>query len=124
MARTGILLDPNTQTIATVNVPEDGIAATIGADLFDVVRLSEDHIAFVDDEGLMKPFGPTMVMVKDYPQPLAGKVLVLGTDNEGETLSCKWTVEQVRERLTFGILVTRADGRILAVSDFGVEEVQ
>lgn len=119
---TGILLDPDREIIKKVTVPHDGIAAMLGCRFFTVVRLDAKHDAFVDDEWMLKPFGPMVTVVKDYPNPLAGKVLVLCHDGEGETLSCEWTEEQVRERLTFGVIAKLHD-KLVSISDFGIQHI-
>ncbi len=61
---------------------------TIGAQTFDVVRLDQNIIAIVDDEGLLKP--NFFWIHKGYPNPLAGPALFFGSDEEGETLELAW----------------------------------
>ena len=37
----------------------------------------------------------------EYPSPLAGKGLIVGCDNAGESRSCKTTVEEVKAKVSF-----------------------
>ena len=54
---------------------------------------------WVDDEGLFNnPEG--FFQFEGYPQPLAGKGVLLGDDN-GKTIGCPLTPEQVTEFVTF-----------------------
>jgi hypothetical protein len=82
------LVDPVENKITEVDYDGDykSIKTLIEADLFDVVRINvEGDCFFVDDEGLYsnKPFWA----YQNFPHPLAGKSLVLGTDHVGESIS-------------------------------------
>ena len=83
------LIDPNNRKITEVDYTGDfrNIYTHIGAECFDVARFGETDCVFVDDEGLIK--GPVyqFFAVQGYPAPLAGKGLVLGTDEEGNSIS-------------------------------------
>lgn len=69
---------------------------------FDVVYLNDkDDCVYVDDEGLLCDPSHFFIL-KGYPQPLAGKGLVLGTNGEGDSVSPKITLEELREMVTFG----------------------
>jgi hypothetical protein len=84
-----ILIDPETRTITTVEHSGDfhDIHRHIDAQTFDVARFDPESndAAFVDDEGLLKAEPGPFFMIEEYPEPLAGKALVLGANNEGET---------------------------------------
>jgi hypothetical protein len=54
----------------------------------------------VDDEGLLKP-QEGFFIYEGYRQPLAGNGLVLGTDEEGESVDPKMTLEELKSRVTF-----------------------
>lgn len=45
----------------------------------------DGSVLFLDDEGLFVE-GQTFFILEGYPQPLAGKALVMGTDEEGESM--------------------------------------
>lgn len=61
----------------------------INSDIFDVAMVEWDKqpiSIFVDDEGMLKS-GNHGRMVKGYPQPLFGDIVIVGgVDQEGETL--------------------------------------
>lgn len=55
---------------------------------------SKRDCLYVDDEGMSKaPMG--FIFLKGWPEPLAGKGLVLGTDAFGESVSCKMDLMEV-----------------------------
>lgn len=90
-AHIAVLIDPATRSITEVEYDGDykSIYKLIGASCFDVVRIDRDDTIFVDDEGLLNGKGMRtgFFVYGNYPQPLAGKGLVLGTDEEGESVS-------------------------------------
>lgn len=100
----GFLIDPETRTIEAVEYSGDyhQIYKLLGIELFTTVTLNEaGDVVYVDDEGLLHD--PTFFFtLKDYPQPLAGKGLVLGTDEEGETVAAKGvTLEWLKANVGF-----------------------
>lgn len=99
----GFLIDPEARAITEVDYDGDykSIYKLIDAEGFDMVRLNEVGDAiFVDDIGLMtdKPF----FKFSNYPNPLAGKGLVLGCDVHGESISPQQvTLEDLENQVTF-----------------------
>ena len=94
------LIDPWNELISVVTYQGtiENIYKHIGASTFDVVRINEEGDAiYVDDEGLYRQ--PQQFWAyEDYPHPIAGKGLVLGTDHEGESISPrKVTVASLKE---------------------------
>ena len=67
---------------------------------FDVIRIDDREAIFVDDEGLLK-MPRYFFKYEGYGQPLAGRGLVLGNDDEGETIATKLTADAVRARVAF-----------------------
>jgi hypothetical protein len=63
---------------------------------------------FVDDNGLLKPCD-RFFTIEGYLQPLAGKGLILGADEEGDTVSPATPIETIRKRVAFLAI----DGRFL-----------
>lgn len=105
-----ILINPFDQTVTEVDYSGDfrDIYKLIDADCFDCARISRGDGIFVDDEGLLNQ--PThFFQHAEYPNPLAGKGLIVGCDSQGESVSCKTTVEEVKSKVTFSnILQIRA----------------
>lgn len=84
-----ILIDPFTQTIEEVDYSGDykDIYGLIQCELFSTVYCLEDTL-FVDDEGLYVK-DQRYFKVAGYPQPLAGRGLLLGTNEEGDSVDAK-----------------------------------
>ena len=80
------LIDPKEQKFEIVEYSGDfkQIYEILDCRAFDVVRTYENgDVIYVDDEGLFVE-DQHFFMHKNYPTPLAGRGLVLGTDEEGE----------------------------------------
>lgn len=97
------LIDPETSSISEVETDYSSrsIYKLIDAQLFDVVYINDQRdVIYVDDEGLFH--SKHFFRIEGYPSPLAGKGLVLGTDNEGETISpISETIETLEAKITF-----------------------
>lgn len=97
-----ILIDPFEQSVKEVDYSGDfrEIYQLIGAECFDCARISRMDGIFVDDEGLLN--APTHFFEhEEYPSPLAGKGLVVGCNNQGDSESCKTTIEEVKAKVKF-----------------------
>lgn len=96
------LIDPFQMSISEVDYSGDykHIYQLIDCDCFDVVTINEEGDGiFVDDEGLINGKSQAFFACYPYPNPLAGKGLVLGRDHEGESVSPKMTIEDLRDRI-------------------------
>lgn len=79
-----MLIDPNARKMTEVKYSGDyrDIYKLIGADTFDVARINDEGDGiYIDDNGLENPVY-NFIGIKGYPQPLAGKGLLLGCDVE------------------------------------------
>ena len=99
------LIDPTAQTVDEVEYDGNykSIYRFIDCGTFDCARFNEhgDGV-FIDDEGLINGEQQQFFMIKGYPQPLAGKGLVLGCDmNTGESADPHVTLEWLRENVVF-----------------------
>lgn len=110
-----LLIDPFTQTITEVEYRGEytQIYELIDAECFDVARINRNGDAlFVDDEGLHRE-GQAFFMHKDYPQPLAGKALLLGCNLEdGETVAPTETLEELTANVSF-VMPIRVNGSVV-----------
>lgn len=79
----GILINPEEKTIDVVEVEDtlESIHHHIEAGTFDTVRIEHNDVIYVDDEGLYNKHD--YFAIEGFPNPLAGRGLVLGTDYEG-----------------------------------------
>jgi hypothetical protein len=96
------LIDPFRQEITEViySGKVEQICSLIDADLFDCARINKhgDGI-FVDDEGLFAE-DARFFLHSDYPNPLAGKGMVIGCDMEtGESASAHTTLDELIEKV-------------------------
>lgn len=68
----------------------------IGQDCFDTVRINrEGDVVYVDDMGLSRP-DQRFFRLDSYPQPLAGKGLVLGVDYDGDSVAPKISLSELK----------------------------
>lgn len=95
------LIDPVSNQITEVAYSGDfrQIYEHIKAETFDVVTLHSGDALFVDDEGLCKP--NSFFKARGIMQPLAGRALVLGTDEEGGSVEPTMSIEQLRQEIMF-----------------------
>jgi hypothetical protein len=102
------LINPFDQTI--IEVEHSGDYKEIydliqnGGSPFDAVYFGSDRDSiFVDDEGLFKE-DQRFFKLEGYNQPLAGRGLVLGCDDEGETVAPKITLSDLKGMILKGMI--------------------
>lgn len=98
-------INPSIQNITTVDYDGDWRKINRMIDAirgnFDVVRLYENgDAAFVDDEGLYVEDQQFWIH-RNYPTPLAGKSLLLGTDDEGESIAPQTSFDNLKDDIKF-----------------------
>lgn len=119
----GILIDPFACTVTEVEHDADdytGIYKLISHESMRVGTftcaypdlLKPGDAIFVDDDGLLKPC-ERFFNFAGYPQPLAGKGLVLGSDEDGDTQSAASSVDIVRISTEF---LQRSGNALVVVS--------
>ena len=104
------LIDPYEQSVSEVEYNGDynQIYKLIDATTFDVARIANGDSIYIDDEGLSKDW-QEFFMHKDYGNPLAGKGLVLGCNDEGDSTEPACTLEQLRGQVGFGFPIQFMD---------------
>lgn len=110
------LIDPVDQTVESIEYNGDWttISWWLNCDTFDVASTSDRLTVYVDDEGMLKP-DQEFFIITGFPQPLAGRALVLGPpDEDGETTECPLNPSQMANRVKFVDLVKIHD-RIVAM---------
>ena len=106
------LIDPFACAVTAVEYDGDyrSIYRLIDAELFDAVSVDgRGTTLFVDDEGLARDWQRFFIHA-GYPQPLAGKALVLGTNRAGGSVAPGVTLEQVAAAVQWVAPVRIADG--------------
>ena len=94
------LIDPFEKSINEVEYSGDyqDIYKLINADLFDVAYIDDGIGVFVDDEGLFKD---NQAFFQVGYAMLAGYGLVLGTDDEGESIAPDISLKDLAKKITF-----------------------
>jgi len=102
------LIDPFEMTISEVNYSGnyEEIYKLIDCKYFDCVNLGRTgDTIYIDDEGLINGKQQEFFKVKGYPTPLAGYGLVLGSDEEGDSVEPKISLEELRELVSFDVSI-------------------
>ena len=112
-----LMIDPFDQSTSVVDLAVDDYGSILGSSkavmdcsTIDIITLNDKHMAIVDDEGLLRN-DTRYSKLAEYPQPLVGKILVVGYDEDGE--SCSVDKDYVKE--------LRKTTRFLSVDFEGVE---
>lgn len=101
-----ILINPTLKTVEEVEVKPSPDTLhhwyeLLGVDLVTVGLYLDDHDSIiVDDEGLLKS-PEQFFFYKGGHQPFAGNGLVVGVDEEGESVSANITLQEVRNNVMF-----------------------
>lgn len=100
---TAYLVDVEQRTIRVVSIDPANTLADIrrhiGCGLIDMVRVDRNHSLVVDDNGLTDEL-PCFTELQDYASPLAGNLLIVGNDAQGETVSPNRPIEDFAGLLT------------------------
>ena len=87
------MVDPFDQSTSIVDLAVDEVGSILGSskaiidcNTIDIIALNDKHIAIVDDEGLYRD-DTRYCKLAEYAQPLAGKLLIMGCDEDGENCS-------------------------------------
>ena len=98
-----VLIDPYAEKIEDIEY--DGhyksIYPLIHCGVFTTVSLGDDDV-FVDDEGLLKLTPQSKFFsIPTYPKPLAGYGLIVGCNEDGETISAAHNANYYRPKIHF-----------------------
>lgn len=102
-----ILIDPFTETVSNVTLVDAKLQTLrnlIECEIITMAGLADGVDMILDDEGLLKDSSSQAYFKFGISsQPFAGKALVVGTDDEGDTVSLpeSVTTEKVFERVIF-----------------------
>ena len=95
----GLLIDPFELSTSRVELSEDSTFADAKKHMqlngpLDVVTLSDDTMVIVDDEGLLKN-NNRYFKLSEFHQPLAGRAIIVGYDDEGATISGSYNADTI-----------------------------
>ena len=106
------LVDPVAKTVTEVEHDGDyrDIYKHIQADCFTALSINTMGDAlYLDDEGLYRD-GQRYFHLKGYPQPLGGRGLLLGTDDEGDSIAPKVSLDQFKKQIAWAAEGLRFEG--------------
>lgn len=98
-----ILIDVYSQEVKEVQAEANlgSFYKLIGCDVITVAAgLGNGDDVYVDDEGLLKPVGGWFY-IEGASQPFAGNGLIVGRNEEGDSVSCLSDLEDIKKRVTF-----------------------
>ena len=97
------LIDPAAKTVTEVEYSGDwkDIYPLTDCDCFTTVDIDGQNTMFLDDEGLLKGHRDDFFIYGWDCPPLAGKALVLGYDEEGETVAPTVTLEEIVSKVVW-----------------------
>lgn len=102
-------------TLADMQHHVEGLITTAWAPFLDEHRID----MFANDEGLLMRMQPNIgFMVHDHPQVIVGPVVLVGHDDEGETIGL--TDDQIEKGLAFLKLAERNLGPVLIRATLGI----
>ena len=98
-----ILINPFDKTIEEIEYSGDwkDISSLLECDIFTTAYFDDtDDSVYVDDEGLYVE-DQAFFTIGSYPHPLAGRGLILGCNDEGDSVDCKTTLEEAKAMVEF-----------------------
>tara|TARA_R110000751_G_scaffold54149_1_gene116653 strand:+ start:94 stop:432 length:339 start_codon:yes stop_codon:yes gene_type:complete len=99
----GILIDPTAKSVNEVDFTGDykQIYKLCDFNYFECFEIAPDHTLFVDEEGLMKDYSDFFRILGGSPHSFAGKGLILGLDDSGESVGSELSVEDIEKKVKF-----------------------
>lgn len=90
------------QTVTQMEIKQDlqTYYDLIGCRVVDGIYLDAENFCYVDDEGLLKEQEGYFALA-NFPRPFAGNGIIVGTDEEGNDVSSKLVLEEVRRNVKF-----------------------
>ena len=99
-----ILIDVVAQSLSVVEIESlQSIYNHIGngCNLFQVpIEFDNSDCIYVDEEGLLKDVHGGFIM-KDWSYPLIGNALIVGSDEEGDSVDFKSDLEELKKQIHF-----------------------
>jgi hypothetical protein len=109
-----ILIDAAKREVTEVEIPGDlkSLQAAVGGYIETAVRLADEDVIFVNEEGLLQsPPTDHWFVFKGAHQPFAGNGILVGGNDDGETVAAKAPLDAIKRKVEF---LTLEDVRVLA----------
>lgn len=104
-----ILIDAKARSVTAVQFDVDGDhLALVDCNLVEAITLPNGDTGWVDEEGLLTNPQDFFEMPEHYPQPIAGRCLITGTEwnDEGDVMvDAKSTVAEVKATIRWASLL-------------------
>lgn len=105
-----LLVNPFENTVEQIEIDNDfrAMQKAIGCDCFTKGGSIGNDDVWCDDEGLIKGHPIVFVTkIECYPDPLAGNLLILGHDGNGESIDCSMTPDEfiASQKPKYGLLM-------------------
>lgn len=66
------------------------------------VQWENNDVLYADDEALLKDELEGCFMMPDFNYPIVGNAIILGTNEEGESVDVKTKISELQEKIMFG----------------------
>jgi hypothetical protein len=98
-----ILIDPIERKVTEIEIEGKDYREfypILGCELYSAgLRFDNEDMMLIDDEGLFKNPDRFFVLAEDYPRPIAGRAIIVGTDDSGDTAPCQLTLEHIAKQV-------------------------
>lgn len=96
-----ILINPEMQTISEIQIQIDNslesMYKVMDCEMIEApVTFDNEDTLYCDEEGLFKP-QKGGIIAKDWAIPILGKVLILGSDDEGNSADVRGSIETYKD---------------------------
>lgn len=65
------------------------------------IEFENGDTLYSDEEGLLHEKMEGCFMMENWKYPLVGNAIILGTDDEGDSIDAKSTIEEIKNKVTF-----------------------
>jgi hypothetical protein len=97
-----IFIDSKNKSVSYIDIPEGKnhlaeMRKKINCECFCAAGVFKNNdTVYVDDEGLINGTGDFFILHSLRGEPLAGNALIIGCNEEGDSVDCKTDISQIR----------------------------
>ena len=114
----GLLIDSAAKSIKEMefeSIRDISVALHDTEPTFGIISSMEGHSIFYDDESLVRgitPGDPGVMWPRRYAAPLLGNLIILGVDNEGNSIDASCEIDDIMQEIIFINLQINAAGEV------------